>query len=357
MAPFCRRTTSVVGSDRSRGAAINTWRWIDTVTRQLELCGVTPDETVTVLATDTNDAELRTLFALALERLECTAIELVVRSAELLHGGDPVDNGAVAAALLHSDLVIDLGRDLVERSMAREEILDEARVIAIDVDTPHDLDHLTAHPGLAKRVDRAVEILDEGSSMRIGSLAGTSLRADLEGAAVSSASGLASAVGDLVHWPGGAVWAQASAIDGTIVAMPGDMLSEARHLLRSPVRLEVTRGKLVEVLGETVDADVVRSYLEGLDHDDAYTITMIGWGMNLTHGASSLARFDPLRLAAGRGPLTAGLVNLRIGGPGQHGITLSLADASATVDNLDVVIDGSLHGTLAPDVYERAAGC
>ncbi len=312
---------------------------------------------MTVLATDTDDAELRALFALALERLGCTVIELVVRSSTLLQDGDPVDNGAVAAALLHTDLVIDLGGDLVERSSASDEILDEARVIAIDVDSPHDLDRLTAHPGLAKRLGHAVEILDEGTSMRVGSLAGTSLRADLEDAEVSSTSGLATNVGDLVHWPGGAVWARASAIDGTIVAMPGDMLSEARHLLRSPVRLEVNRGKLVEVLGDTVDADVVRSYLEGLDHDDAYTITMLGWGMNLTHGASSLARFDPSRLAAGRGPLTAGLVNLRIGGPGQQGMTLSLADASATVDSLDIVIEGSLHGTLAPDVYERAAGC
>ena len=43
-------------------------------------------------------------------------------------------------------------------------------------------------------------------------------------------------------------------------------------------------------------------------------------GLVLTHGAGSLGRFDPSRLAAGRGPLTAGLVNLRIGGAGQQGL-------------------------------------
>lgn len=313
-----------------------------------------------VLATDIDCADLRAIMALGLERLGCRVTELIVRSGALLDGGDPVDNEAVAAALLHAQLIIDLDGGLVESSTVREEILDEARVLAVDIDTVAELDHLIAHPGLIKRIERGDQMVRGAQQLTLTSPAGTLVEANLADATPTSQFGTVGDVGELAHWPGGAVWVspQPNGIGGAVIAMPGDIVTEASHVVHSPVRMDIEEGRIVEVSGETADADLIRSYLEAPDDDDAYVITGLGWGMNLTRDAEVTGLLDPGRLAAGRGQHTAGVVNIRAGGadrPGRRGLTLSLSNASATLDDLDAVQDGELQGALAPDIYERAA--
>ncbi len=344
-----------------RGAAINTWRWIDTIGRQLELCAVTPGETAVVLATDTNDAALRQVFSLGLERHGAEVIELIVRSGALLDGGDPVDIEAVALALTAADLVIDVHGSLVANSEAAGEVLEQTRVLEVGIDHLHELDHLVAHPGLAKRLARAEELLGGGTTMVVSSAAGTMLRAGLRDAPIRSSAGVVEAVGDLARWPSGIVWVRpdADTISGCVLAMPGDLIQEAQHLIRSPVRIEVEKGRITDVIGDSTDADICRTQLESLGDEHAYTVVELGWGMNLTRHATELGVFDPLRLAAGRGPLAAGRVNLRTAGSldgGDAGVTLSLADATVAIDDVEVIAAGALQGVLAPDIYERAAG-
>ncbi len=312
-----------------------------------------------VLATDAGDPTLRNVVSICLDRLGCRVSEVVVGSSGVLNGGDPVDNEAVVAALLHSDLIVDLSGNLVEQSDALDEILDEARVLAIDVRSTAQLDTLVAHPGLARRLDRASELLTDAKVLTISTKAGTSLRAQLARTDVTLSDGTAASVGEIAHWPAGGVWVDIgdSKIDGSIVAMPGDLLADAGHIMRSPVRVEIEGGRLVDVLGDTADADVVRSYLESFDNELAYKVADLGWGMNLTRSPSALGLFDPEHLALGRGVLAAGRVNVRTGAPDQAatGITLSLSNASVLVDATEAVTHGNLEGALAPDIYERAA--
>ncbi len=313
-------------------------------------------ETVTILSTDTDDAALRSLAALSLERLGCEVHELIVRSGSTLSGRDPVDNPAVAAALLHSDLVIDLTGGLVGRSDALEEILDEARVLVVDVRSSAQLDGIVTHAGLAKRVEHAGSMLRSGETARIASLAGTSLRVDLAKAQVTASAGQVKEVGDFAHWPGGQVWASGISIDGTVVAMPGDMLVESRHILRSAVRIELQRGLVVEVLGDTIDADALRSSLEANTTETAFAVAAFGWGLHLARNRAGQAQFDLARLEPGAGPCAAGVVNLRLGAQApEQGLTLCLSNASVTIDHVDAIVEGSLEGSLAPDVYELAA--
>jgi 2,5-dihydroxypyridine 5,6-dioxygenase len=330
------------------------------VTRQLELCDAVAGETAIVLATDIDDVELRGLFALALERLGCQVAEIIVRSGALLDGGDPVDTEAVALALTAADLVVDINGGLLERSTAHDEILEQARILAIDVGSVSEIDHLVAHPGLAKRLQRAEELLEHASSLTVSSPAGTLLKMSVKDVGSRSSPGTVVKPGQLAHWPAGAVWSQPkhSSIAGCIVAMPGDIIHEAGHLIRSPVRLEISKGKINDVLGETADADILRSHLEGVDDEHALDIAEIGWGMNLTRRGSELGPFDTARMAAGRGPLAAGRVNLRSGSrtDAEVGLTLSLGGASVMLDDLELVTNGRLEGVLAPDIYERAAG-
>lgn len=345
---------------RIGGSAITTWRWIDTVTRQLELCDAVAGETAVVLATDVDDPELRELFALSLERLGCAVAEVIVRSGALLDGGDPVDNESVALALTAADVVVDVNGRLLERSNARHEVLEQARVLAVDVADIAELDHLVAHPGLARRLARAEEFLDQGAAMTVSSASGTLLKMSIADVAHRTLTGTTAVAGELAHWPAGQVWCRPkrSTISGCVVAMPGDIVVEAQHLVRSPVRLEINNGKINDVLGDTADADVVRSYLEALDDDHAYDVSEVGWGMNLTRRGSGLGAFDPRRLGAGRGALAAGQVNIRTGSHADTdaGLTLSLSGTSVQVDDVNLIVDGTLDGTLAPDIYERAAG-
>lgn len=313
-----------------------------------------------MLATDTDQAALRELVALALERIGCETVEMVVRSGAVLDRGDPVDNEAVAVALASADLVIDVNGRLLERSAARVEVLEQARVLALDIDRAEDLDLLVAHPGLAKRLQRAEEALAAATELVLSSEAGTNLAMSIADSATWSSAGTAAEVGMLEHWPAGAVWVRPrrSSITGCVVAMPGDLICEAGHVLRSPVRLEVDEGRITDVLGETSDADTLRSQFEGLDHEMAFDVADIGWGMNFTRRGGELGVFDPRHLGPGRGPLAAGRVDIRTGSRSDTdiGLTLALGRTSVSADHLDLVIDGTLEGVLAPDIYERAAG-
>lgn len=342
---------------RRKERVIITWRWVETITQQLELCGVRPDETAAVVATDTDDAELRGLVALALERLGCRVHELIVRSGSLVMGEDPIDDGAVAAALLHSDLVVDVNGSLVEQSSALDELLDEARVLALHARSLADLDHLVAHPGLLRRVERALSMLDTASRLSVTSDAGTQLDVDLTDATVSGSAGQATITGELAHWPAGAVWIEPAVreVTGTLIAMPGDLVPEAGRIIRSPLRIELEKGHVADILGDTGDGDLVRSYLESFDDETVYDVSGLGWGLNITRGLAGLALFDEARLAVGRGPLTAGAVNVRTGRRGA-GLTLSLCNTTVLVDDTPVVDVGRLQGALTPDMYERAAG-
>ena len=355
------RTSRVPWSAEPREEpAITPWRWIETTTRQLELCDAAAGETAVVLATDTDCAELRGIMALGLERLGCRVSEVIVRSGALLDGGDPVDNEAVASALLHADLIVDLDGSLIERSSVRDEILDEARVLAIDIDAVAQLDHLIAHPGLIKRIERGDQMVRGARQLTLTSPAGTVVEAKLTDSVGASQFGTVGDVGELAHWPSGAVWvvAQPNDITGTVIAMPGDIVAEADHVVRSPVRMTIERGRIVEVHGDTSDADLIRSYLEAQGDEDTYVITGLGWGMNLTREPPVAGLLDPAHLAPGRGQFAAGMVNIRSGDAARRdrrGLTFSLANASAMVDELDAVRDGELQGNLAPDIYEQAA--
>ena len=313
-----------------------------------------------MLACDTDDVALRDLVALALERVGCDVAQLIVRSGARLNGRDPVDNEAVALALTSADLVVDVNGSLVEESAACTEVLDQARVLALDVDRVSDLDHLVAHPGLARRLDAADVALRNGSTLNVSSEAGTSLTMNIGEASTRIDNGVAAAQGTLAHWPAGAVWTRPkrSTIVGCIVAMPGDLVVEAGHLLRSPVRIEIDSGKVTDVLGDSADADVVRSQLESLDDDRAYDIAEVGWGMGLTRRSDALGPFDAALLAPGRGLSSAGRINIRAGSRSEPGVsvTFSLASGSVAVDGHESVADGQLIGALAPDVYERTAG-
>lgn len=339
---------------------MTTWRWIDTMTSQLELCAAAPDDVVVLLCTDETDQALRHVVAMALERLRTDVVQVVLNTSRLLDGIDPFANPAVEAALAAASLVIDLGDTLATASTSVSEILGSARILGIALTAASDLDHLVAHPGLQRRLDRAEHLLSEADTCRLTTPEGTELTVDLDWAEVRTDRGIATEPGQHVRWPAGAVWLDLTSarLSGVVVLMPGDLIGGAGHLVRSPVRLEIDEGHLVEILGESSDADLVRSHLEAHeDEEAAYRVAEVGIGLNLTHRGGELPLFSEARLATGRGPLAAGRATITTGAAGgEPAIGFTMHEVSVIADEVQLVRAGVLEGALAPDVYERAAG-
>jgi hypothetical protein len=356
--PHARRrygeARSAPSGDRqaTRRPAISTWRRIETITRQLELCGVVPGEEIVLVTGTRVDDGVVDVFAAVGERMGASVTRVVPLDGPA-HRDDPASAPVVKAALTSAALVIDLTGS-VAGSAVRDEILDVGRLLSIAADTTADLDALVAHPGLTRRLEHASELLDAGASAVLSSAAGTILDIGLTGAAHRAPAVVAAEVGELAAWPGGAVWIQprADIVNGTVIIMPGDVLVGPGTTVRSPVRLEVSSARVVDILGENSDADLVRFELEQLDPEKPCRIVEVGFGLSVerhTDGAGSRIGRDAIVREAGRCSLT-------MRGPDTGaGLTVALNGASFAVDHLDVLVDGELIGAVAPDVYELAA--
>ena len=335
-----------------RRPTISTWRRIETITRQLELCGVIPGEQIALVTDARVERAVVDVFVAVGERLGSSLTRLVTPEGPT-HRDDPAAAPVVRAAVTSADLVIDLTGVVAESSVC-DDVLETGRLLSIDAGTLADLDALVAHPGLTRRLERASELLETATSAVLSSAAGTILDIGLTGAAHRAPAVVAAERGDHGRWPGGAVWIQprADIVNGTVIIMPGDVLIEPAATIRSPVRLEVARARVVDIIGDSADADLVRSELERLDPDDPCRVAEIGLGLSVEH------REGATTSAARRGAIVreTGRCSLSLRGPRSEGrLTVALGRASFAVDHVDVVVDGELIGAVAPDVYELAA--
>lgn len=317
---------------------------------------MTSDDVAVVLSTDTTDPELGKAARHALERIGCSVLDIAVASRT--DHQDPIDNDVVLAGLGAADLIVDVA-NLIQPSSHRTRLVRSTRVLAINVDAASDLDRLVAHPGLPRRVEHLDRLCADAASLSIIAATGdVRLTVALEANRRRLDRGVADRTGELARWPAGAVWVRPNSggVNGTVVLMPGDIVLEARHLVATPVRVDIEHGHLVEIIGDSADADVIRSQLEAhSDADTAYQIHEIGFGLNLTRAAPSTGPFDVAKLAVGQGAAAAGRCSVRFGTDAAPSLTLTMAGASVVLDDRAVIEAGALSGAVAPDVYERAA--
>jgi hypothetical protein len=202
-----------------------------------------------------------------------------------------------------------------------------------------------------------------GSALVLSSPAGTLLDVGHTDAATAADSGVAGEPGRQATWPGGVVRAspRPDIVNGNVVVMPGDVLVEAAHLVRSPVRLDVTGGRVTEIHGDSADADLLRSAIEALDPEDTARISVVAIGLACPRRPLSAppGSIGPDPLA--ERPFRAGTCTLELTvDPAVDGatgpvVTIALGATSLTIDQAEVVLGGELVGAAAPDVYELAA--
>lgn len=318
------------------------WKWIDTLTRQFELCNAANDRDVVVVASTGTPRDMVDTAMIALQRTGARGSLLMVQSADL--------SGSTRAALGATDLIInctdlDLGAPT------------DTDVLTIGMREAAGIERHVPHPGLRNRVESGLKLFRDGSTVRLTSLGGSNLTMTLDKAELAGSFGYPHPGRAHDRWPGGFVDVVPSVEDaaGQIVLMPGDVNVTLVEFIHSPVALEVEAGRVVEITGESGDADLLRAYLESFDTPEVYRISRLRLGLNSLLGSED--PFDRSQLTTGESTLRAGQFSVSFGEAetGAPQFTVGLRTATLSIGAVTPLQDGHLRGELAPDVYEAAA--
>lgn len=258
---------------------------LELFTRELALCGVKAGESVVVLTADDEWAENAHAFMAAAGQLGATTFNLNVRRGQSnavgVQGRHPLVGNALAMQTLKSaTMVIDMVGLLFSREQAE---IQAAGVRILRVMEPfHVLKQMFPTEDLRRRVEYAKGLLERARQLRFTSAAGTDIVYRLGQYPVISEYGYTNEPGRWDHFPSGFSFTQGDdgGVDGVVVLQPGDILCAFKQYVQSPVTLRVEKGMVVDISGDGLDAQLIKSYIDSFHDPRAYAISHIGWGLN-----------------------------------------------------------------------------
>ena len=270
--------------------------WIDAFEHTFRLCGVVPGDACAVLSETATRAELPALAMLALQRLGARPFQLVLPTPPVNTPVPVRSTGAsqaigrlqpVVQALAGSVFVADCTVEGLQHAVELPQILaGGARVLAISHEHPEILQRCMPQAEDEAPVREAMRRLRAARLLHVQSAAGTDLHVQLAGARVGGVWGFTSKPGTLSHWPGGLVLAfpAAGSVNGTLVLDRGDVNLTFKRYLQDPVRLVIEHDHAVQVLGDSVDAELLRGHLQAWADAEgdrgAFAVSHLGWGLN-----------------------------------------------------------------------------
>jgi 2,5-dihydroxypyridine 5,6-dioxygenase len=279
-------------------------KWIDMFVHAFGLCGVQAGDACAVLSEIQTRAELPQLAELALLRLGACPYHLVLPGKPLAVPVPVRSTGAsdaigqlepVVQALAASVFIADCTVEGLQHAVELPRILKGgARVLAISHEHPEILERCLPRAEDEAPVRDAMRRLKAAQQLHVTSDAGTDLRVSLAGARVGGVWGFSSKPGTLSHWPGGLVLAfpAAGTVNGTLVLDRGDVNLTFKRYLDAPVRLVIENDHAVQVLGEGVDAELMRGYFAAWGDPAAYAVSHLGWGLNRRARWDAMACYD-----------------------------------------------------------------
>lgn len=258
---------------------------LDLFTRELTLCAVKGEETVVVLTADDEWQEHAQAFMAAASQLGATTFNLNVRrgprNAVGVQGRHPLVGNELAMRTLKSaHLVIDMVGLLFSREQAEIQAAG-ARILRV-MEPFHVLKQMFPTEDLARRVECAKGLLEKARRLRFTSDGGTDIVYKLGQYPVISEYGYTREPGRWDHFPSGFAFTQGDdgGVDGTVVLQPGDILCAFKQYVQTPVRLRVEKGMVVDISGDGMDVQLLKSYIDSFNDPRAYAISHIGWGLN-----------------------------------------------------------------------------
>ena len=335
-------------------------KWIAMFVEVFALCGVKSGDACAVLSETLTRPELPQLSELALLRLGARPFHLTLPSRALSAPVPVRSTGAsdaigqlepVVQALASSVFVADCTVEGLQHAIELPRILaGGARVLAVSHEHPEILERCLPRAEDEAPVREAMRALKAAREMHVSSAAGTDLRVALKGARIGGVWGFTSKPGTLSHWPGGLVLAfpAAGSVNGTLVLDRGDVNLTFKRYLQDPVRLVIENDVATQVLGDSVDAELMRGYFAAWADPLAYAVSHLGWGLNRRARWDAMAFYDKadfngteLRAFAGNFLFSTGANEVA----GRHTpghFDLPLRGCTVTLDGVAVVEQGRL---------------
>ncbi len=279
-------------------------KWLATFVEVLQRCGVQRGDACAVLAETQSRPVLVELAGLALQQLGARVFTLTVPTPPITTpvpvrstGASGALGGQAAAieALARCALIVDCTVEGLQHAAELPAVLaGGARVLVVSNEHPEILERCLPRAEDEAQARDAMRRLKAARRMTVSSRAGTELTVDLAGARIGGVWGFTSKPGTLTHWPGGLVLAfpAAGGVKGTLVLDRGDVNLTFKRYVEAPVRLSIADDHVVEVVGDSVDAELMRSHFAAWGDRSAYAVSHVGWGLNRRARWDTMAFYD-----------------------------------------------------------------
>ena len=331
--------------------------FIDLCERELQLCALSPGESLVVLSQGDERREYVDAFMAAGQRLGASVMNLRLPYSSSASDGDvgvwtvgntPLKGNRPAVEVLKgADMVVEtlfllFSAELTEIQMSGARIL--TCIEPVDV-----LARLFPTDDLRRRTDVAEELLSSASVLRFTNAAGSDVTYRI-GYPVKSQYGFVDKPGGWDHWPSGGMvitGGHDDGVDGRVVVAPGDILLPFKRYVQDAIELTIEAGRITDISGG-VEAELVRQYMADFDDPDAYGISHIGWGLDERAKWSALATDQrghgmELRAFCGNVLFSTG-PNELFGGPNHTAchLDIPMRNCSLFLDERPVIVDGDI---------------
>ena len=279
-------------------------KWIASFVRVFTLNGIGKGTSVAIVAESQSRPVLIKLAELACYQLGAEFATITLPSPEV-STPVPVRSTGASDAIQHKPFVIEALKrveivvDLTVEGLLHAEELEEiqsngARLLVVCNEHPEVLERCEPKAEDGPKVKAGIKMLAKASTMRVTSVAGTDLTIDVKDAPCGGTAGFSTYNAGVSHWPGGLClcFPGKNAVNGTIVMNRGDLNLTFKEYVREPITLTIENDFIVDIAGDSLDAELFRSYLEAWDDPGAYGFSHVGWGMNTSARWESLAMYD-----------------------------------------------------------------
>jgi 2,5-dihydroxypyridine 5,6-dioxygenase len=201
----------------------------------------------------------------------------------------------VIRSLAASTLVVDCTLEGLQHAAELPAILaGGARVLVVSNEPPEILERCLPRAEDEMQARGAMRRLKAARRMHVSSAAGTDVHIDLVDARIGGVWGFTSKPGTLTHWPGGLVLAfpAAGTVRGTLVLDRGDVNLTFKRYLQDAVKLSIEHDRVVDVQGDSLDAELMREYYAAWGDAEAYAVSHVGWGLNRRARWEAMSFYD-----------------------------------------------------------------
>lgn len=283
-------------------------KWIEMFVRTFRLCQIQEGDVVAILSeTQSREVNVR-LAELALCQIGARLFHLTLPTPRVSASVPVRSTGASAAigglgpvveALAGVHTVVDCTVEGLLHAKELRQILSRgARVFMVSNEHPEVLERCQPDPRLRPVVDAAKQKLGGAREMTVRSKAGTDLRVTVAGAPVRGAVGYVDQPGQVAYWPGGLClcFPLERTVNGRVVLDEGDVNLTFKRYIEKPVELIIENDFVVEIAGQGLDADLLRSYYAAWRDPLAYGVSHVGWGLNPGARWEALTMYDKTQI-------------------------------------------------------------